>query len=326
MLSEDDVHAIIVKNLQNEKTVKAYMSRLRTLKNVVMAGKSYHEIISNPDDTYIKLRDHYPNITTRKNVMTAILTILKYMPELGPELEKAKSRWKELHDYMDRFQNAEIKKHLPNAKQLSQYTPVHEITLKYIELGKTPITTLMRSIEYITLSIISSTPPKRADYGNLKIFYDQDPKLNTNYIVINTTRPSYIVLNIYKTSNIYERDEQELPPQTSNDIKVSLRQFPRDFLIVNRFGNPFITNDAYSKYIKTTFARLFGKETGVTMLRHIYVTERLNFEEMDDNVLEAEAKAMLHSPALQKRYKWNKNAVYAALNYLPNTKEPIKKG
>jgi hypothetical protein len=308
MMNDNDITAVIDTNFSNEKTVKAYMSRLRTLKNVVMDGMAYYDIISNPDTTYPKLRDYYPNITTRKNVMTVILSVLKYMPQL-PELQNALSRWKELHDYMDRFQKAELKKHIPNAKQLSQYTSLNDIVLKYNELGNNPITSLTKSIEYITLSIISSTPPKRADYGTLKVFYDCDPKLKINYIVVNTDTPSYIVLNIYKTSNLYDRHEQELPTGTTNDIKTSLKLFPREYLIVNRFGNPFATNDAYSKYIKTVFVRLFGKETGVTMLRHVYITEKLNFEEMDDNVLESEAKAMLQSTYCQRQYRWIKSSV-----------------
>jgi|APGre2960657468_1045069.scaffolds.fasta_scaffold13637_3 hypothetical protein len=36
--------------------------------------------------------------------------------------------------------------------------------------------------------------------------------------------------------------------------------------------------------------------------------EKLNFEEMDDNVLESEAKAMLQSTYCQRQYRWIKSS------------------
>jgi hypothetical protein len=73
--------------------------------------------------------------------------------------------------------------------------------------------------------------------------------------------------------------------------------------------NPFATNDGFSKFVVGTFNKLFGRNTGVTMLRHIFITEKLSFDEMDDDVLENVAQQMLHSTRLQKKYNWSKKAI-----------------
>jgi hypothetical protein len=306
---------------KSESTLKSYLHRIRhLLKLKGLEHKTYYEIIANPEDSYTIIRTAHANVNSRKNVLTVILALYKHSDKLKGILGAQHGQWRMYHDHMDSFQEAKYKKHAPDQKQLAKYTPFEDIETKYAELRKgDPHKTRRDSLEYIMLSIIVSTPPKRSDYGRMHVYYDNDPNnKDENYIVLFTEKntPSYMVFNNYKTAKYTNRVDQVLSLKTAKDIKDSFRRHPRDYLFVNRFGAPFSTNGGYSKFVIGIFSNLFGRETGVTMLRHIYITEKLSFDDMDDEELEDQARQMLHTTTLQRKYKWTKKGICDALKKL----------
>jgi hypothetical protein len=316
---DKDIELFMSKAYTKETTLKNYMHRLYHLRDKIIQVKDIYTIISTPETSYQKIKTAYPNISTRKNVLTVILSLFKNSEKLRESLKKEQAKWKEYHDHMDSFQEAKYKKHAPDMKQLSKYVPYEDIETKYKELkGESPHESMQTSLQYILLSIIISTPPKRSDYGQMEIYYDKDPnKKDINYIVLlSDSRPSYMVFNKYKTSKKYERVDQDLPISATKDIKDSIRRYPRKYLFINNKGEPYKTNDGFSKYVIRVFTRLFGKKTGVTMLRHIFITEKVSFDDMDEDEREDIAQQMLHSGKLQYKYNWSKKAICNTLRKL----------
>lgn len=310
MTSDDAIEKALESVYENKTTYLNYIYRLRRLRDVIVECKTYLDLVSTPDPNYAKIKLAYPNINTRKNMLTAILTLFKNIEELMVDLPDKQKRWKTLHENLDSFQQAKAKKHIPDMKQLEKYTPFEDMELKYKELLKEdPHKTMKDSMQFVLLSIIISTPPKRCDYGALKVYYEKDPNIqDSNYIVIHHSDPSYMVFNKYKTAKVYKRVDQELSTLVTNDIKASLRRHKREYLFVNRFNEPF-ANKGFSKYLINVFNIIFGRNTSSSILRHAYITEKVNFDEMDDDELEYIAKQMLHSTGLQRKYNWNKKAI-----------------
>lgn len=308
-MDDNQIRGILQQSYAKETTRSTYLQRLIALQRVCNGVQVYH-ILSDPEQYYPLIRNAYPNITTRKNVLTLILALFKNSDKLRTYLKTQQVRWAQFHDNMDAFQQTAYKKNMPNPDQLAKYTPWEEITLKYKELKKRdPHSSLGTSIEFILLSIISSTPPKRSDYGNMRIFYDKDPNLkDANYIVLRQQR-SYMVFTKYKTSDEYARVDEELPLATEKDVKDSIRRHPRTHLFVNRFGNPFTTNKAFSKFVIRVFEKHFQRSTGVTMLRHIFITDTVSWDNMSDEKLATVANQMMHSSNLQRKYHWSKEAI-----------------
>lgn len=292
-----------------QSTLENYMHRLTYLRDKIFRGENtYYSILKDPEESYRILREKYPNINTRKNYLTLILALFKNSDRLQEKLKPEMDRWKTFHGHMDSFQEAKAKKHAPDAKQIAKYTSFEEIELKYQEIRKSEDAhpSLKESLRFVLLSIIVGTPPKRSDYGRMKIYYEDDPnEKEGNYIVLRRDEPSYMVFNKYKTSKRYKRVDQELPKKTTRDIKDSVRRYPREYLFVNKSGEPFETNNSFTKYVIRVFRNYFGRDTGMTMLRHIFITEKVSFDEMDDDELEGIARDMMHSTGLQRRYKWN---------------------
>jgi hypothetical protein len=319
----------------SKSSIDNYNNRLRNAfgdslaETVLSEGKKL-------DKAYDELKKKYPNVSSRRNVITALLAFLRHIPpealnSTSKDVQEARNRWGKFHEHMRAFQEARYKKHVPDVNQMQKYVGYDEIELKYQELkkSKTPHATLQQSQDILLLSIIISTPPKRADLGAMHIVYkgEDDPPESKNHIVINTTKitpQAYMVMMQYKTSGSYGRIETDLPTKTVRDLLDSLRKWPRDFLfIAPRTGASFATNNAYGKWVQSVFTRLFGRATGVTMLRHIFITEKVDFDKMDDDQLEDLARQMLHSPSLQRKYNWNKEKICTLLTRMcPQCKLP----
>jgi len=325
----------------SKSSIDNYINRLRnafgdSLADIAMSdGKKL-------DKAYDELKKKYPNVSSRRNAITALLAFLRHVPpealkSTEKDMQNARSRWGKYHEHMRAFQEARYKKHVPDVNQMQKYVGFDEIELKYQELKKmkNPHETLQQSQDIVLLSIIISTPPKRADLGAMRIVYkneqeQQQQQESENHIVINTTKmppQAYMVMMQYKTSSSYGRIETDLPTKTVRDLLDSIRKWPRDFLFVTpRTGKKFTTNNAYGKWVQSVFSRLFGRATGVTMLRHIFITEKVNFDQMDDDQLEDLARQMLHSPSLQRKYNWNREKICTLLTRMcPQCKLPAKK-
>lgn len=329
----------------SEKSIANYMNRLGTLRTSVFLDRSLHDAIlglgpapkggakknsaaakknshvTAIDASYAMLRDRYPTMSTRRNFLTAILAAMRYAPSLrdAPTSESARTRWSEFHSHARAFQEAKYREHLPSERQIERYVSLDDIEAKYHELKAQGAATasLAASQELLLLSLVVSMPPKRADLGAVRIRTDTDTRRNDeNYIVLmradeRRLAPSaYLVMNKYKTSAKYGRVETDVPPRATTDLVDSLRHWPREYLFVSvRTRKMFASNNSFGQWVQSVFKKLFGRETGVTMLRHIFVTERLDANGTNEDEMDEIARHMLHSRALQRKYNWDKKKI-----------------
>jgi hypothetical protein len=305
----DRFNQVLDKAFPNVKTRENYKSRLRGLTKSLNEGDPI-VILKAPDTYYPKLQQLYPSFSTRKNMLTLILVLFREDPTLKSENAEAAAKWKQFHDDLVRIQEAKVRRSEPEDKQVKQYTSYEEITEKYRELKtKTPHNTLKSSQQFLLLSILVHLRPKRADLGAVKVYKEDDPrKTDENYIVLRTEGTSYLVMNLYKTSKYYQTVEEDLPEELVKDLRTSLGRHPRDYVFTKENGEP-MSNNTYSVFVKHIFEDLFGRSTGVSLLRHIYITEKLDFDDMTIQEQEDEAKLMLHTSGLQRRYKWPKKVI-----------------
>jgi hypothetical protein len=319
---------ILDKVFTNPKTHENYRTRLATLLKKLEAP-SVLDIIAHPDTYYPKLQAVYTSLTTRKNMITPILAMIREDTELrtSPDYEEARTRWRKLHDDLHKHQDARIRRSEPEDKQIAKYTSYEEIETKYEELKKAGgHTTRRESMQFVLLSILVHLRPKRADLGTIHIFVENDPnRKDINYIVLRNKGISFLAMNLYKTSKHYATVEEDLPDPLKKDIVRSLKRWPREYLFVKENMEP-MSNNTYSHFVSSTFEDMFGRGTGVSLLRHIYISEKLNLDDMTLEEQEEEARYMLHTSGLQRQYKWPKKVLCPKLcaDYLPPTKRTRK--
>jgi hypothetical protein len=312
----------------SEKTRNSYLSRIRSLQSKFTIPLL--RVLEDPDTHYPVIKEAYPSITTRKNILTVILVLFREDTELRTKHADAGARWKKLHDDLAKHQDAKIRRSEPEDKQVQKYTSFEEIEAKYKELQKgTPHQTERHSMQFVLLSILVNLRPKRADLGAVRIYRDVDPRnKDENYIVLRkpSAGSSYLVMNMYKTSKHYRTIEEDLPTGLVRDLETSLKRWPRDYLFRKDDGQPMIKNNTYSRFVMTTFENFFGRATGVSLLRHIYISEKLDFDNMTMEEQDEEAKLMLHTSGLQRQYKWPKKVLCPKLcaAYITPTKKTRK--
>lgn len=300
---------ILTKVYTNPKTRANYIHRLTNLGSK-LPGDALDDILKNPETYYPKIQKVYTSFITRKNLLTVLLVLFREDELLHNEHKEAHTMWRKLHDDLAKLQNAKVRRSEPDDKQIEKYTSFEEIEAKYEEMKKRAShDTERKSLQFLLLSVLVHLRPKRADLGAIAIYREKDPrKTDANYVVLRRKGSSYLVMNVYKTSKYYQTVEEDLPEGLVKDIETSLARWPRDTLFRKSDGEP-MSNNTYSAFVKNTFEVLFGRATGVSLLRHIYITEKLNFDDMTLEEQDNEAKLMLHTRGLQHQYKWPKKAL-----------------
>lgn len=319
-INDQKIFDIIKHNLK-KNTAESYIKRLNKL--VELLKKNIFNIIMSADLSYMNISKIYDSPSTKKNFLTAILSVFKFIQmndgiTLNKTQKQALERWHTFHKSLSILEEERYKLSEPTQKEQNKYVSFDDIKAKYFEIKRKHPSVIHKnltsSMQFVFLSIVVHTPPKRCDYANMKIYWNEDPdKTNENYLVLyhnhqnsNTNLPkeSYFVFNTYKTAKHYERIDQTINDQLKTDIIESLKKHDRQYLFVNRFGKPYENNSAFSKFVIRTFENLFNRPCGTTMLRHIYISEVIDHNKWSEKEKEEVSRMMLHSPSLQSIYRW----------------------
>jgi hypothetical protein len=148
---------------------------------------------------------------------------------------------------------------------------------------------------------VENHPPMRVDY-NMEIKHglaELDP--NKNYLVIINRSKKEFVFGDYKTVKAYGQKRVPVSKKMNAMLNIYLKHHPDNkYLIQDRWGEN-ITKDALQKSIVRAFKGT-GKNIGVSMLRHILISEKVD----TGDKLKAKsdvAEKMGHSVATQEIYK-----------------------
>lgn len=301
-LSNRYILGVLAENIPNENTRNNYISRLTKVSESI--GASIYDISKDPSKFYPEIKKLYDQDSTRKNIVIALLVVFKHIADMLLKKKAAYDSWKEIHGDLSEAEEVRYKKNKPKQSQEENYLSFDEIEKKYEQLRSgDPHATKKTSQELLLLAIALYLRPKRADLGNVAIIKGH-AKLSPskNYLVLDGKK-SLLVLHDFKTAKKYERILEPIPSELYEDIRASLDRHPRRWLFSDRTGGPY-TKNGYSQFVLRSFSHLFEKRVGVTMLRHIYVSERLDFNKMTQEELDSEAHLMGQSPDLQRKYRW----------------------
>lgn len=151
--------------------------------------------------------------------------------------------------------------------------------------------------QYLVVSLYTLNPPVRADYGEMEVHSKYDKNRTGNELIWNKT-PKF-VFRKYKTAKTY--GEVVLP--ISKPLQKVIASWFEFLGSVPPYllGQSSSTSNTFAVYVASTFKQLLGKELGVSMLRHAYITHM--FPKLKSIKQKQElAKKMLHSKDLQEKY------------------------
>jgi hypothetical protein len=308
MVSDEVLLKKLKDSLSSDKSYENYVTRLNRLKDVTRSEK-LEDLLLSPETMHPKIKDKYPNVNTRKNMLVPVLSLFRLNNQLDAN---AQMTWKQYFEEVTSLVNVEAKKNTIKEKQKEKYVSTEEIEEKRQEMKNgNPHVNIRTSQQYVLLTLYCDITPKRSDLGQLRVYIREDPCIKTeNYLVLRSPRSgleSYLVMNVYKTAKSYGRLEEILAKETVLVLIDSLKRFPRNYVFVGRSGRPFTSNDAYGDFVERTFLELFGRAMGTSLWRHVYVSEKVDPNQSEE-ALERIARKMCHSANVQRYERFSKIA------------------
>ena len=145
------------------------------------------------------------------------------------------------------------------------------------------------------------SPRRNQDYQFMKVVKTpaQAEKLGKefNYFVLDTKQ---FIFNKYKTANSHGEQVFDVPQDLVDAIMLYLKAHPLkptlkspfQFLVLND-GTPLPSVNSITRILN----KIFGRNVGTTMLRHIYLSNKYDVSEMNED-----AEKMGHTSGMQHEY------------------------
>jgi len=137
-------------------------------------------------------------------------------------------------------------------------------------------------IDLILLGLYTKQPPRRNDYRNMLILYNNEDynelSNDLNYYNINTGE---FIFNVYKTSNRYGTQRINIKdPDLKDILEYYIDLYNPKYLL----GNRIFKSDNYSHKLRNMSKKLFNKSTGSSLYRKIFISSISKDIHIDDRL------------------------------------------
>ena len=305
--------------IANANTKKAYKSQLNGLLAKIESetrqstDKPYKKLVlhvmTNPEIYAPMFEKFYPMITTRKNMFGLVLVMFKYA-DLKSEYNRRYEAWKKIHEECTERVLAVIKTNEPSEKQQRKYLSYEEMEKGVQRLAKdNPHSTLKKSKQFCLIAMYTRIMPKRSDFGDIKIYSKDRDDNENNYLVLDPKGRSFFVFNKRNKTRMKKQLVERIDDDLRDIFVKSVKKHPREYLFIGKERRPY-DRRTFSQFVIQTFKDVFDKDTGVSMIRHMYDTEKVNRQRMSQAELDHIAEHMGHSNRQQgmERFLFKKTA------------------
>ncbi len=204
----------------------------------------------------------------------------------GVKSEKQAENWIEWKDVQDLLGSLQAK--CGDLAVLKNITPQqYDCSLSYLVLALYTLIQPRRNQDYLDMYVVKKLP--------------KDAPADKNYLDLQNHK---FIFNKYKTSKKYGQQVIDIPAPLMSVINIYLRHHPlrksnpklNEYkLLVKADGSPMTVVNSITRILN----KIFGKNIGSSMLRHIYLTNKY---ENDTLERQKDSEAMGHSVAQQGDY------------------------
>jgi hypothetical protein len=261
--------------------------------------------LKNTESVELRLQDYAPS--TQRNMISTIVSCLSTMNEKA-SYKKVFSYWyNRMLEKVDESNNKDTS--ILSRRQQDNWLS-WDVVLAHEKRLKEDVDSLMNKkditpvdwsyiLSYMVLSLYTKFAPRRnQDYQFMKVVKTekQAKDADFNYYVLDTNK---FVFNKYKTANSHGSQEFDVPKELVDVINIYLKLHPKKslktpfYFLVQVDGSELPSVNSITRILN----RIFGKNVGATMLRHIYLSSKYNVEEMNKD-----AEQMGHTSGMQHEY------------------------
>lgn len=240
--------------------------------------------------------------SSQKTIYTSIASVLSFFKD-KPTYKKAYNHYYEMMMGKARSMS-EIDKAEKTTREKENWIEWNEVKEKQRQLTEeVDMFANLKSItenqfntllKLVVLSLYTETPPRRnQDY--LDMYVGKATTDSKNYLDLSAKQ---FVFNKFKTSKTYGQQVIDIPEPLMKIIKIYLKHHPSKSKTDYKFlvyydGSPMVIVNSITRILN----KVFGKNIGSSMLRHIYLSSKYDIKEMEED-----ATAMGHSVSEQRNY------------------------
>jgi hypothetical protein len=274
-----------------ESSKASYMKRLKSILSICNVDDA--RVIAKHPKTYHPLLVAHSNGNdhTLHSYIVTVTKLLSSNPEYARKHPNAYTIWRRYLAESEQRKKDLYNNNTGSDEQIENVITMEELIKKRDSMTSNPHEThRLFSIhrKYLLLWIFTTTYPKRADLGNVKIIakdklsnYTKKQLADLNFIVMDTNK-SYLHLHKFKTGKFFEDGiQEELAPDFIKVLYDSLKRFPREYLLTDLEYKP-MTNNSYSQFVRRTFENLFNRPMNINLWRHVYVTSQIDFNKITE--------------------------------------------
>ena len=292
-----------------ESSLNLYITKL---KRFMQNGKFDIKIFNNTD-AILKHLNEYPNISTRKSILTSIVVALQSQPTPNKQLiekyheqmmkylneenavtfkqertDKQKKNWIEMDDFVETINKV--------GEEIKQ-----QGIMKKKELDNCEYQLLQ---DYIILRLFHEHS-WRNDIASIHVVNNEDNlDENKNYLVVGDEYK--IILQNYKTKKKYGKKEYVLDKNLKRLVKKLLKYNDSGYLLLNKNRKGKLSRNNLTLNLNRIFLKYTGKKIGSSLLRHIQSSElnkdKPTLQQQQENENNIQNK-FLHSGMMNQLYR-----------------------
>lgn len=168
---------------------------------------------------------------------------------------------------------------------------------KFINAKSLTPTQYEKLLHLVVLSLYTDFPPRRnQDYQQMMVVkkWNENYDVKLNYLDMENKK---FIFNKYKTAKNHGQQIFDVPDSLMEIFKFYFKFHPNVskhfYLLSNYSGQPILVVNGITRILN----KIFGKNVGASMLRHIYLSNKYNVDEMNED-----SDKMAHNPDMQREY------------------------
>jgi hypothetical protein len=300
----------VVTEGKSAATRTKYASMIKRLLEVT-GEPTLRAAIGKPTASYRHLAARYTNLRALEGFLSLINVICAAAPDVASKA--AAGKWRRFSEELAVRVQAAADNNVVSEKLSDKWVEYSEIgracEALRDDLAARGGGTMKESQALVLLGMYAYLPPKRADLGAVKVVRCKSAALcaaavercvEGNACVVGPTSAT-LVLNEYKTHDVYGQFTEDLPAELFEIVRDSLAAHPRAHLLSGTHDRPLSLQSTSNRVVQV-MKRYVGSELSINDLRHIYITQTVRLDKLTVAERGAIARSMMHSPGVQLQY------------------------
>jgi hypothetical protein len=283
----------------SEKTQQIYEQRLNVLRQHFPTPD--RKWMANSVATIGYIESLNSSVNTKKLIYIALKSTLRDMKRKTQALKDAEKAYEEKMVSYNRQVNDSMQEQMKDVRESEQWLEWAEV-LRARDKAIAEASTLEETQDAVILSLYTFLPPARLDFAPMAVVdedsYETEPPGN---LLVVAKKAMHFVFKEYKTAQRYGRKVVPIPHRLQLLLRDWLKMNHSGVLLLNSKGEP-MTDVQLGVKLKQVLKKITGKNAGVNILRHSYISYVRKGEKPYKKQKEI-ADAMMHSVDMNQLYR-----------------------